>query len=105
MAMRFVLKRLGTVLNVLALAAFMGAALGLAVEVIHWIETGTWEVGKTLAEASPALAERVAAMKRAGAQPIALWVLAQSLTLIYAASAVVLLLVWYLVVELRDESS
>jgi hypothetical protein len=100
--MRF-LTGLGTVLSVLALAAFMGAALGLGAEVIHWIETGTWQVGQTLAEASPTLAERATAMQWAGAQRIALWVLAQSLTLIYAASAVVLLLLWYLVVELRGE--
>jgi hypothetical protein len=103
MAMRLVLKRLGTVLSVLALAAFMGAALGLGAEAIHRIETGTWEAGKTLAEAWPALAARVTAMEWAGAQRIALWVLAQSLTLIYAGSAVVLLLLWYLVLELSHE--
>jgi hypothetical protein len=99
--MRLVLKVLAAVLSVLSLAAFMGAALGLGAEVIHWIETGTWEVGKTLAEAWPTLAERVAAMKSTGAQ----WVVAKPLNLVYAALAVVFLLLWFLVVGLMDESS
>jgi hypothetical protein len=89
--------------HVLALAALLGAAIGLGAEVIHWLETGTWAVGKTLAEAWPALAERVAAMKWTGAQHMALWVVAQSLTLVYAAFAVVCLLLWFVVVELSDE--
>jgi len=93
--MRLVLKVLAAVLSVLSLAAFMGAALGLGAEVIHWIETGTWEVGKTLAEAWPTLA----AMKWTAAQ----WVVAKPLNLVYAALAVVLALLWFLVVELSDE--
>ena len=101
--MRLILKALGAVFGVLALAAFMGAAIGLGAEVIHWIETGTWEVGQTLADAWPALPERIAALKWAGAQRIALWVSGQSLTLVYAALAVVWLLLWFLVVELRVE--
>ena len=60
--MRLILKALGAVFGVLALAAFMGAAIGLGAEVIHWIETGTWEVGQTLADAWPALPERIAAL-------------------------------------------
>src|SRR5215472_2986262 len=92
--MRLVLK---------GLKAASSAAIGLGAEVIHWLETGTWAVGKTLAEAWPALAERVAAMKWTGAQHMALWVVAQSLTLVYAAFAVVCLLLWFVVVELSDE--
>ena len=64
--MRLILKALGAAFGVLALAAFMGAAIGLGAEVIHWIETGTWEVGQTLADAWPALPERIAALKWAG---------------------------------------
>jgi hypothetical protein len=79
------------------------SAIGLGAEVIHWLETGTWAVGKTLAEAWPALAERVAAMKWTDTQRIALWVVAQSLNLVYAALAVVCLLLWFLVAELSDE--
>ena len=90
--MRLVLKALKEVLSVLAWAALLGAGLGLLATFIHWLETGTWVAGNTLGEAWPALAERVAAMKWTGAQPIALWVVAQSLTLVYAALAVVLLL-------------
>ena len=76
----------------LALAALLGAAIGLGASFSHWLETGTWVAGKTLGEAWPALAERVAAMKWTGAQPITLWLVAQSLTLNYAALAVVFLL-------------
>jgi hypothetical protein len=90
--MRLFLKALREVLGVLALAALLGAGIGLGDIFIHWLETGTWVAGNTLGEAWPALAERVAAMKWTGAQPIALWVVAQSLTLLYAALAVVFLL-------------
>jgi hypothetical protein len=99
--MRLVLKALKEVLSVLAWAALLGAGLGLLATFIHWLETGTWEVGQTLADAWPASAERVAAMKWTGAQPIALWVVAQSLTLLYAALAVVFLLL--LLVTERDK--
>src|SRR5262249_37492488 len=92
MRMRLVLKALKTAFGVLAWAALLGAGVGLGAEAIHWLETGTWAVGKSLGEAWPALAERVAAMKWTGAQPIALWVVAQSLTLLYAALAAVSLL-------------
>jgi hypothetical protein len=102
--MRLVLGALGAAFGVLALAAVIGAAIGLGAEGIHWIETGTWGVGKNLAEAWPALAERVAAMKWTGAQRFALCVVAQPLTLTYAALAVVCLLVWFLVVKLSSES-
>ena len=101
--MRIILKALSTLLGVLALAALLGAGIGLGSEAIHWLETGTWVAGKTLGEAWPALAERVAAMKWTGAQHMALWVVAQSLTLVYAAFAVVCLLLWFVVVELSDE--
>ena len=101
--MRLVLKGLKAAFSVLALGALLGAAIGLGAEVIHWLETGTWAVGKTLAEAWPALAERVAAMKWTGAQHMALWVVAQSLTLVYAAFAVVCLLLCFVVVEHSDE--
>jgi hypothetical protein len=96
-----VLKALKEVLSVLAWAALLGAGIGSGAIFIHWLETGTWVAGKTLGEAWPALAETVAAMKWTGAQPIALWVVAQSLTLVYAALAVVFLLL-SLVAE-RDE--
>jgi hypothetical protein len=101
--MRLVLKALKTALSVLALAALLGAGIGLGAEAIHWLETGTWAVGKTLAEAWPALAESVAAMKWAGAQRVALWVVAQSLNLVYAGLVVVCLLLWFLVVKLNEE--
>ena len=42
-------------------------------------------------------------MKWTGAQHMALWVVAQSLTLVYAVFAVVCLLLWFVVVELSDE--
>jgi hypothetical protein len=74
--MRLVLKGLKAAFSVLALAALLGAAIGLGAEVIHWLETGTWT----------------------GAQHMALWVVAQSLTLVYAAFAVVCLLLWFVVV-------
>jgi hypothetical protein len=101
--MRLVLKALKTAFIVLALAALLGAGIGLGAEAIHWLETGTWVVGKTLGEAWPALTKSVAAMKWTGAQPIALWVVAQSLNLVYAAFAVVCLLLWFLVVKLGEE--
>ena len=69
----------------------------------NWLETGTWAVGNTLGEAWPALAERVAAMQWTGVQRVALWVVVQSLNLVYAALAVVCLLLWFLVVELSEE--
>ena len=95
--MRLFLKALREVLGVLALAALLGAGIGLGDIFIHWLETGTWVVGKTLGEAWPALAESVAG------QPVALWVVSQSLNLVYAALAVVCLLLWFLVVELSEE--
>ena len=101
--MRLVLKALKAAFSVLALAALLGVGIGLGAEVIHWLETGTWAVGKTLGEAWPALAERVAAMQWTGVQRVALWVVAQSLNLVYAALAVVYLLLWFLVVELSEE--
>jgi hypothetical protein len=101
--MRLVLMALKTALSVLALAALLGAGIGLGGEAIHWLETGTWVVGNTLGGAWRALAESVAAMKWTGAQPIALWVVAQSLNLLYAAFAVVFLLLWFLVVKLGEE--
>ena len=99
-----VLKALKTALSVLALAALLGAGIGLGAEAIHWLETGTWAVGKTLGEAWPALAESVAAMKWTGPQPVALWVVAQSLNLVYAALALVFSLLGFLVVKLSEES-
>ena len=101
--MRLVLRALKTAFNVLAWAALLGTGIGLGAEAIHWLETGTWAVGKTLGEAWPALAESVAAMKWTGAQPVALWVVAQSLNLVYAALAVVCLLLWFLFVKLSEE--
>src|SRR5215831_10707674 len=98
--MRLVLKALKEVLSVLAWAALLGAGIGLGATFIHWLETGTWAVGKTLGEAWPALAESVAAMKWTGAQPVALWVVSQSLNLVYSALALVFLLLWFLVLEL-----
>src|SRR5262249_37898720 len=95
-----VLKALKEVPSVLALAALLGAGIGLGAIFIHWLETGTWVAGKTLGEAWPALAERVAAMKWTGAQPVPLWVVSQSLNLVYSALAVVFLLL-HLVVK-RD---
>jgi hypothetical protein len=97
--MKLVLKALKAAFSVLALAALLGAGIGLGAKVVHWLETGTWAVGKTLGEAWPALAERVAAMQWTGAQ----WVVAQSLNLVYAALAVVCLLLWFLVVKLSEE--
>jgi hypothetical protein len=102
--MRLVLKTLKIAFGVLAWAALLGAGIGLGAEAIHWLETGTWAVGKTLGEAWPALAESVAAMKWTGAQPIALWVVAQSLNLVYAALALVFSLLGFLVVKLSEES-
>src|SRR5215831_16567094 len=87
--------------SVLALAALLGAGIGLGGIFIHWLETGTWVAGKTLGETWPALAEKVAAMKWTGMQPIALWIVAQSLNLFYSALAVVFFLL-DLVVN-RDE--
>src|SRR5262249_83210 len=101
--MRLVLKPLKTASSVLAWAALLGAGIGLGAEAIHWLETGTWAVGKTLGQAWPALGESVAAMKWTGAQPVALWVVSQSLNLVYAALALVFLLLWFLVVELSEE--
>ena len=101
--MRLVLKALKTAFGVLAWAALLGAGIGLGAEAIHWLETGTWAVGKTLGEAWPALAESVAAMKWTGPQPVALWVVAQSLNLVYAALAVVFSLLGFLVVKLSEE--
>jgi uncharacterized membrane protein len=101
--MRLVLKALKAVLSVLAWAALLGAGIGLGAIFIHWLETGTWVAGKTLGEAWPALAETVAAMKWTGAQTVALWVVGQSLNLVYAALAVVCLLLWFLVVKLSEE--
>ena len=95
--MRLVLKALKTAFGVLAWAALLGAGIGLGAEAIHWLETGTWAVGKTLGEAWPALAESVAG------QPVALWVVSQSLNLVYAALALVFLLLWFLVLELSEE--
>ena len=95
--MRLVLKVLKTAFSVLAWAALLGAGIGLGAEAIHWLETGTWAVGKTLGEAWPALAESVAG------QPVALWVVSQSLNLVYAALALVFLLLWFLVLELSEE--
>jgi hypothetical protein len=43
------------------------------------------------------------ALQWTGAQRVALWVVAQSLNLVYAALAVVCLLLWFLVVELSEE--
>ena len=97
--MRLVLKALKTAFGVLAWAALLGAGIGFGAEVTHWLETGTW----TLGEAWPALAERVAAMQWTGVQRVALWVVVQSLNLVYAALAVVCLLLWFLVVELSEE--
>lgn len=101
--MRLVLKALKAAFSVLSLAALLGAGIGLGAEVIHWLETGTWAVGKTLGEAWPALAERVAAMQWTGVQRVALWVAAQSLNLVYAALAVVCLLLWFLFSEISEE--
>lgn len=101
--MRLVLKALKAAFSVLSLAALLGAGIGLGAEVIHWLETGTWAVGKTLGEAWPALAERVAAMQWTGVQRVALWVAAQSLNLVYAALAVVCLLLWFLFAEISEE--
>ena len=101
--MRLVLKALKTAFGVLAWAALLGAGIGLGAEAIHWLETGTWVVGKTLGEAWPALAESVAAMKWTSPQPVALWVVAQSLNLVYAALAVVFSLLGFLVVKLSEE--
>jgi len=101
--MRLVLKALKAAFSVRALAALLGAGIGFGAEVTHWLETGTWAVGKTLGEAWPALAERVAAMQWTGVQRVALWVVVQSLNLVYAALAVVCLLLWFLVVELSEE--
>ena len=101
--MRLVLKALKTAFGVLAWAALLGAGIGLGAEAIHWLETGTWVAGKTLGEAWPALAESVAAMKWTGPQPVALWVVAQSLNLVYAALAVVFSLLGFLVVKLSEE--
>ena len=98
--MRLVLKVLKTVFGVLAWAALLGAGIGLGAEAIHWLETGTWTVGKTLGEAWPALAEGVAAMKWTGPQRVALWVVAQSLNLVCAALALVFSLLGILVVRL-----
>jgi len=95
--MKLVLKALKAAFSVLALAALLGAGIGLGAKVVHWLETGTWAVGKTLGEAWPALAESVAG------QPVALWVVSQSLNLVYAALALVFLLLWFLVVELSEE--
>ena len=66
--MRLVLKALKAVLSVLAWAALLGAGIGLGAIFIHWLEAGTWVAGKTLGEAWPALAERVAATKWTGAR-------------------------------------
>lgn len=101
--MRLVLKALKIAFSALAWAALLGAGIGLGAEAIHWLETGTWAVGKTLGEAWPALAESVATMKWTGAQPIALWVVAQSLNLVYAALALVFSLLGFLVVKLSEE--
>ena len=101
--MRLVLKTLKIAFGVLAWAALLGAGIGLGAEAIHWLETGTWVVGKTLGEAWPALAESVAAMKWTGPQPVALWVVAQSLNLVCAALAVVFSLLGFLVVRLSEE--
>jgi hypothetical protein len=100
---RLVLKALKAAFSVLALAALLGAGIGFGAEVTHWLETGTLAVGKTLGEAWPALAERVAAMQWTGVQRLALWVVVLSLNLVYAALAVVCLLLWFLVVELSEE--
>ena len=95
--MRLVLKVLKTAFSVLAWAALLGAGIGLGAEAIHWLETGTWVAGKTLGQAWPALAERVAGMNWTE------WVVAQSLNLVYAALALVFLLLWFLVLELSEE--
>jgi hypothetical protein len=95
--MRLFLKALREVLGVLALAALLGAGIGLGDIFIHWLETGTWVAGKTLGQAWPALAERVAGMNWTE------WVVAQSLNLVYAAFAVVCLLLWFLVAKLGEE--
>src|SRR5262249_40104826 len=100
--MRLVLKALKAVLSVLAWAALLGAGIGLGAIFIHWLEAGTWVAGKTLSEAWPALAES-AATKWTGAQPVALWVVGQSLNLVYAPLVVVCLLLWFLVVKLSEE--
>jgi len=98
-----VLKALKIAFGVLAWAALLGAGIGLGAEAIHWLETGTWAVGKTLGEAWPALAESVAAMNWTGPQRVALWVVAQSLNLVYAALALVFSLLGFLVVKLSEE--
>jgi hypothetical protein len=101
--MRLVLKALKTAFGVLAWAALLGAGIGLGAEAIHWLETGTWAVGKTLGESWPALDESVAAMKWTGPQRVALWVVAQSLNLVCAALALVFSLLGFLVVKLSEE--
>ena len=101
--MRRVLKALKIAFGVLAWAALLSAAIGLGAEAIHWHETGTWAVRKTLGEAWPALAESVAAMKWTGAQPVALWVVDQSLNLVCAALALVFSLLGFLIVKLSEE--
>ena len=101
--MRLVLKALKTTFGVLAWAALLGAGIGLGAEAIHWLQTDTWAVGKTLGEAWPALAESVAAMNWTGPQRVALWVVAQSLNLVYGALALVFSLLGFLVVKLSEE--
>jgi hypothetical protein len=100
----FVLGGLGALFGIVGLAALIGATIGLSNELIHWLESGDWGAGKTVAEAWPQLAKTVAAMNWPGVKHISLWVVTHSLTLFYAALAVVCLPVWFLLLKLSDRS-
>ena len=97
-------KLLSAAFGVMAIAAFMGAALGFGTQLTHWVETGTWKVWQSLADAWPALGSKVAAMKWLDGQRLALWLMAQPMTLIYVVSGFVCLLISFLLKGERRET-
>jgi hypothetical protein len=101
-SMRRILGVLSAVFGFVAWVAFMGAALGVGAEIIHWLESTTWEALPSLADAWPALGSKVAAMKWLDGQRVAYWVIAQPMTLIYAALGFVCLLVSFILDTRRE---
>ena len=103
-SMRRTVGVLSAVFGFVALVAFMGAALGFGAKLIHWLETGTWEAWQSLADAWPALGSKVGSMKWLDGQRVAFWVIAQPMTLIYAALAFVCLAVSLILTGARRET-
>jgi hypothetical protein len=81
-------KGAAAVSGFIAMLAAGVAVFQLGAQVLHWLKAGTWETGRTIAEAWPSVADRAATMGWLGVQRIAQWAIAQPTTWLFAFLAV-----------------